>query len=168
MIGNELRARCLAFRRRSYAQPTYYEELQHAVQLEHPSWRIPPARELVIIDRYREMFPDAFIDRRKEMVQPFGDEGIGVFAGWLPLVEEALGKLAGLGGIVVTQIKEKFGALTIHVGDPMSRDEARAIIEDARQASLFICEFCGQPGKSQRMASGWFKTMCESCRARGA
>jgi len=166
MYGRELSERYLAFRRRSYAQATYYEELQEAVQREPTPWKIPPLKEMQIIERYRAMFPDAFMDRRKEMPRPAGEFGIEVFAGWLPIVEAMLEKLAGFGDIVIVQIKEKFGALTVYVGDPQSRDEVQAILRDARQLSVATCEFCGQPGKNQRMRDGWFKTMCDSCRAK--
>lgn len=166
MINNERRTRYLAFRRRSYAQATYYEELQEATKQVPLPWRIPPQKELQIIDRHRVMFPDAFVDRRREIPRPFGESGIAVFAGWLSLVEETLDRLAKFGGIIIVQIKEKFGALIIHVGDPLSRDEVREVVRDAQVRSVRTCEFCGQPGSNQRMRDGWFKTMCEVCRAR--
>ncbi len=166
MRDNELRARYRSFRGRVYAQPTYYEELQKAAERAPLPWRIAPEKELQIIDRYRAMFPDAFVDRRKEMTRAFGDDGIGVFAGWLLLVEATLARLSEFGGIVIAQIKEKFGALTIHVGDPQSREEVRGVIAEAQEASVKICEFCGAPGRNLRQPDGWFKTMCEACRAR--
>jgi len=105
------------------------------------------------------------VDRRREMPRPFGEFGIDVFVGWLPLVEGVLEKLSGYDDVIVVQIKEKFGALTIYVGDPRSRDEVHAITTAARQESVRICEFCGKPGQNLRGSDGWFKTMCATCRA---
>jgi hypothetical protein len=171
MSDDQPRLRAQALRHRAYAHPSYREELAGALEAQRqsgslsPPWRIPFERELVIIDRYPAMFPDAFVDRRKFMPRPFGEEGISVFSGWLPIVEAFLAKLSGYPDAIVVQIKEKFGALTIYVGDPQSRDEVRELAEAARRESVKTCEFCGAPGRNARMRdSDWLKTMCEACR----
>lgn len=157
-----------AIRQRAKQHATYYEELEHEMSEVPPCPpRIPQARELALIDRYRALFPDAFVDRRMVLPQPFALEGIAVWVGWLPLIEDFLEKLSKFPDAIVVQIKEKFGALTIYVGDPHNRDEVQELTRLVREASVHVCEYCGQPGTNGRMRNiGWFKTLCDACRAR--
>jgi hypothetical protein len=61
--------------------------------------------------------------------------------------------------LVFTQIKEKFGTLTVYSsgGD----EYCQGAIDMAEGLSSRICEDCGNPGKIR--PGGWIRTLCESC-----
>lgn len=78
--------------------------------------------------------------------------------GWHGLIDEIYAALDGLPECWVSDVKEKFGALRVYVyGATAALD---AVIDDAEQRSLAICEFCGAPG--QPCGPGWIKTVCET------
>lgn len=102
----------------------------------------------------------AEIRERHSSVVP-RDMRFEVDAGWLPLIDETLGrlgdflKLEGAIGIVrVRQVKEKLGALRIYARpdhgrswpDSTSRG-TRAILFEAQDRSALLCEVCGHPGQ---------------------
>jgi hypothetical protein len=61
--------------------------------------------------------------------------------------------------LVFTQIKEKFGTLTVYSagGD----EYCRGAIDMAEGLSSRICEDCGNPGKIR--PGGWIRTLCDTC-----
>lgn len=87
-------------------------------------------------------------------------DGLCVDDGWLPLVEAACEALVSADGATrLRQIKEKFGALKIHLGGS-SRAQQIAHFSDA--LSLRFCEICGTPGRPTIDASSWHQTLCEA------
>lgn len=81
-----------------------------------------------------------------------------VGAGWLPLVEELIVELKGLGWDGdLGQIKEKFGGLRFYVG--AASDEMHDLITQAELKSFRTCEQCGAPGELR--TGGWVKTLCD-------
>lgn len=59
-----------------------------------------------------------------------------------------------------TQIKEKFGGLTIY--NDGGDEYTRGLIGMAGCWSYNVCERCGQKGKPDK--KGWIMTLCESCK----
>jgi len=62
----------------------------------------------------------------------------------------------------VVQVKEKFGGLRFYVDN--ANDEIYEAIEAASELSVQTCEVCGAPGNNEADATGWWKTLCASCR----
>ena len=85
------------------------------------------------------------LDRYQSMVGP----------GWAPLVEQALAFCLKR-GIIITDIKEKYGALDIFTD--YYDDDVAEMIDSLYVASRHMCEKCGKPGKPR--PTGWIKTLC--------
>ena len=86
--------------------------------------------------------------------------------GWYPIVRAACKKIAAHERLAIartfrfSQIKEKFGLLTIyHDGGDSYCD---GVVDMAEAMSAVTCELCGEPGKPND--SGWISTLCEGCR----
>ena len=62
----------------------------------------------------------------------------------------------------IVQVKEKLGGLRFYVEG--SNDEIEAAIHSASELSILTCEVCGNPGNLEQDATGWWKTLCASCR----
>ncbi len=62
----------------------------------------------------------------------------------------------------VVQVKEKLGGLRFYVEG--SNDAIDAAIDAASELSVQNCEVCGNPGSLEEDATGWWKTLCASCR----
>jgi hypothetical protein len=99
--------------------------------------------------------------------------GIQCGKGWAglygPLIDLCLQR-----GIVVNQVKEKFGGLRFYVGGP-GNDSLNDIIRAAEAESFHTCEQCGESGCSwkdgevvykaiTKSDAGWLRTLCEPCR----
>lgn len=94
--------------------------------------------------------------------------GIECGEGWIPLIEPVLKYIQEYNKgkeeeqqIIVYQIKEKFGALRIEVGN--YPEELRNMVEAAENASVTICEKCGAPGSLRDCGGGWYHTLCDEC-----
>lgn len=79
--------------------------------------------------------------------------------GWRPIISPVLERLES-DGIVIIQVKEKFGGLRIYVG-PAS-DFHYSLIEEAAQKCAKTCERCGEPGALDD-DDGWLRTLCRDC-----
>lgn len=75
--------------------------------------------------------------------------------GWAPLVTQAYA-FCQKRGIIITDIKEKYGTLRIYT-DYYDEDVENMLI-DLDRMSAHICEKCGKPGKTR--PTGWIKTLC--------
>lgn len=100
---------------------------------------------------------------------PFGQRGLEINDGWLPIVaellkgvEEEVLRLKSLGRKddtlpLLAQVKEKFGALRIYIDHPT--EVTRELVAIAEGKSLKTCELCGEPGRAIR--AGWIQTLCD-------
>lgn len=85
--------------------------------------------------------------------------------GWLPLIREALTDLEGL---KILAIREEAGALVIDAirGSAAQRER----LAEIREASLHLCELCGQAGElvyeglKDGRPAGWHRTRCPAHR----
>lgn len=91
--------------------------------------------------------------------------------GWHGILMRAHAELvAVLPDYQVAQVKEKYGALSVHLGvyfDPITRQfgltpevgaRTSAILQSAQEESRRTCEVCGEPGSET--GRGWIKTLC--------
>lgn len=89
----------------------------------------------------------------------------GVGRGWFPLLERLDADLAALiPDYKVAQVKEKFGGLRFYVdypenSDPVAQERARLLICEAQNASLEICDECGEVGKPR--PGRWLVIRCD-------
>jgi len=119
---------------------------------------------------------------------PFAREGFAIGDGWWLIVERLSAKLATDQSLFISQVKEKYGLLTVYLdtadgrpeeyrvvmpsgkarmlsihGQPGLSDELEAAMEEAREASRHTCELCGKPGKIGRSRRGWVSVRCPAC-----
>lgn len=87
--------------------------------------------------------------------------------GWLLLVIELNEELEDiLPDYTIAQVKEKYAGLRYYIHsfgvapDDPRIDMARALIADAENRSLSICQICGAAG-SMRTDRGWYATLCD-------
>lgn len=82
--------------------------------------------------------------------------GIECGDGWYSIIDTLAAKLEPM-NVEATQVKEKFGSLTVYVS---RRDDAiSAALKEAAQQSLKTCEICGQPGELNK--GPWLKVRCK-------
>lgn len=62
-------------------------------------------------------------------------------------------------GVIVTQVKEKFGELRFYVGG--APKEYHDLINKMTEVSLMVCEVCGSLGKWRD--TSWNKALCDEC-----
>lgn len=76
--------------------------------------------------------------------------------GWAGLVRQAFEALPE--GLMIVQVKEKFGSLRIYF-EPNER-AYEDLIDQLAAESLTICEVCGGPGR-HRTDRYWQRTLCD-------
>ena len=87
--------------------------------------------------------------------------------GWFKILEEFCEKVANVPGFKFSQVKEKFGMLTIYYEGPKYKKDYKLIreaIEEAGDKSRKTCETCGEPAKLKSDA-GWMLVECKKCNA---
>ena len=119
------------------------------------------------------------------------EAGFRLQPGWNRLMDDVLSQISGQLSIEqarrfqITQVKEKFGALTIQwgtngEGPDLPVTGIRDVLLRARQLSQQICQACGAPGVQRRLGAvytlcekhaadieHWFKLREERCQAMG-
>lgn len=82
-------------------------------------------------------------------------------AGWRPILHDAVDRLHVIDPTIrITQAKEKFGSLRIHINGGSA--EAYAAIDAARARSERSCELCGANAWLMRKPDGYYSTRCAS------
>lgn len=120
-----------------------------------------PELESQLYKLYPQVFPPRSEAQGATAFQRYGFTGIG--GGWIDVLREMGRKLDDLGGIVVEEVKQKFGLLRVHVSGPVEKmNLARTITAEAATKSERVCEDCGAQGK-QCAPHGYVRTMCEGC-----
>ena len=77
--------------------------------------------------------------------------------------EKANGVTEYIPRIQFTQVKQKFGSLTIYYTPHIKDDYLRGLVSMTRTISTHTCEKCGDKGKM--VSSGWIKCLCDKCNA---
>lgn len=113
-------------------------------------------------DKLYSDFPDLFKEKDLPMTATCMCWGCEVSDGWEPIIRKACEALSELKlpHLRFTQVKEKYGTLTIYVND--YQDDVVAILNKAEEESARTCEACGKPGKVA--GRSWLKCLCEECR----
>jgi hypothetical protein len=130
--------------------------------------------ESTLFNKYPLIFRAAISPRRYPSL-PIAHWGIECGQGWYPIIEdlaawlenEALAlKARKKRPPVMSQVKEKFGVITIYInGFPSMRffEELYPRLEAAYAKSKTVCEICGEPGTFR--GDGWMRMRCDKCEA---
>lgn len=94
--------------------------------------------------------------------------GFGAGDGWFQIIYDLSEQLEPLLVVnqqeqiaYISQLKEKFGGLTIYFNGPIT-PEITKLVEQAENKSFMTCENCGEPGRL-RTERSWIKTLCDEC-----
>lgn len=82
--------------------------------------------------------------------------------GWGDLVR-AFHQACTDAGILIVQVKEKFGGLRMYTD--FAPTHIRKLAEEIETQSFKVCEPCGKPGRPIANPY-WVKTVCEECNAK--
>lgn len=113
-----------------------------------------------------ERFPQLFRDSDKTLMR----WGVATGDGWFQILFKLCEDIEAVceekrifkgGSVRFSQIKEKFGTLTVYVDKGFP--EIYALINAAAEESATTCETCGKPGEMRR--TSWFHVACDSCEA---
>jgi len=106
---------------------------------------------------------------------PYEAWGCECGRGWLNLIRGMCQDLTELYqskgkevNLVPSQIKEKFGTLRLYIDFPFDeepddelRSAVRQILSKWEEASVTVCENCGNEGSLRR--GSWLQTLCDKC-----
>lgn len=109
---------------------------------------------------------DAEVRAMQQTLDKYGIDtppcGSSVGVGWIPIVDECLGRLIAAGwDKQLAQIKQKFLGLRIYLDGPHNETFA-AIVREAEDECEVTCELCGAP--RERTGSGVGRATCNRCR----
>jgi hypothetical protein len=95
---------------------------------------------------------------------PYELFGAKVGKGWVPLIEPIIERVRELNkagaNVKISQIKEKWGSLTIYFDS--APEELWEMAHEAAEKSMMICEHCGAPATLTEV-NGWLYTRCPDC-----
>ena len=114
-----------------------------------------------------EKYPDALSEYGGDAMKTCMAWGFECGNGWFKIMEELCEKIGNIPGFKFSQVKEKFGTLTIYYDGPNNEDDraiVRQAVDDAEIKSSNTCEICGEPGE-RKSNNGWLSTDCKKCRA---
>ncbi len=130
--------------------------------------RVSPDKEATVFEKWPAWFRNKGDYRLSGM-------GLGFCCGdgWYDIIYQLCQQLepmvaalgVGASDFQVVQVKEKFGGLRIYADG--SNDEIEAAINLAGELIVLTCEVCGNAGRREEDATGWWKTLCASCRTSG-
>ena len=106
-----------------------------------------------------EKYPNLCQETRLTPQQSCMAFGFEVGDGWFKLLDDLFSKLSKHEGVVLAQVKEKFGLLRVYINH--GTDEVYKLIDECESKSGKICETCGEPG--HRCGRRWIYTACDSC-----
>lgn len=114
-----------------------------------------------LINKYPFLFKDS-IKCMNESLMVFGCE---CGDGWYNILDELLENLSRCNSLYLTQVKEKFGCLTVYFDlEKPNKDvsnKAHVYTEEMFNKSASVCEMCGEPGEMRK--GPWIKTLCYKC-----
>lgn len=81
--------------------------------------------------------------------------------GWEPLVDELHARVLEIDpGIVVEQVKEKFGGLRYYFRADDGNQRINALVAQYEKRASETCEWCGASAETEPNKRGWLKTLC--------
>ena len=131
-----------------------------------------PENTKKLFEKYPRLFPE---EERKYPRKSLMKYSFGVKDGWFDLIDKLCAdiqnrinmekkKNSEYKQVRVVQVKEKMGGLRFYT--ERADEKIADMIHKAERESYKICEVCGKEGKLTN-ALIWFKTLCESCKAKG-
>ena len=106
--------------------------------------------------------PPAIEQIRQRIDQLPSWQTIGVLSGWWPILVRLDERLRAVDpGYQLTQVKQKFGSLDVHMKGLVTSDAVRDALRDAEAESRVACEVCSRPGSSRRGREGWIGVYCD-------
>ena len=118
-------------------------------------------------DKLVKKYPEALSEHGGDMRKTCMAWGFKCGDGWYKIMEEVCEKVGNIPGFKFSQVKEKFGMLTIYYNGPDSekdREIVREAIHEAEAKSRVTCEICGERAKMNR-DGGWLSVQCKTCKA---
>lgn len=106
-----------------------------------------------------------------DLTPPTGWPPIDPGDGWAGILTELQRDLERIDpGLVVRQVKQKFGTLEVwaEASDPALADAVHERITAAQELSARTCERCGQSGHVRQKPSGWYQALCDEHAAEAA
>lgn len=130
-------------------------------------------------NKLMEKYPELFKNRYLPVTQSCMPWGLECGQGWETLLEALFFQISCCReqrtfDVVVDQVKEKFGSLRFYWhGESTDRkvkegwvertqDYIDGLVSMTEQMSYYICELCGNKGKTNE--TGWISTLCDECR----
>lgn len=107
-----------------------------------------------LFERFKKRWPTLFNNVRCGFYLPKGWEGIV----W-SLCEHL--EQIGLEGIVVDQVKEKFGGLRFYAQG--LNEKHRKAVNDIESLSFYVCQKCGSTEQLKKKPGNWVGYYCGSC-----
>jgi hypothetical protein len=81
--------------------------------------------------------------------------------GWTAILDDLADELDRVApGMLLGQVKEKFGELRVYVAAEEPPAGAGAAIEAAEDRSRHTCQVCGRPSRGPGSRYGWVRTLC--------
>lgn len=118
--------------------------------------------ELVLLSNLVADYDDAHYP--VNLNSPFELFGAEIGKGWLPLIEPIIERVHELNkagaDVRISQIKEKWGSLTIYFDS--APEELWKMAQEAAEKSMMICEQCGALA-TQTEINGWVHSLCANC-----
>ena len=131
-----------------------------------------PENTKKLFEKYPKLFSE---EERNDPKKSLMRYGFGVKDGWFDLMDKLCADIQNtidtkkktnqeFEQVRVVQVKEKMGGLRFYTDG--ADEKIAEMIHKAEKESYKICEVCGKEGKLTN-ALIWFKTLCESCKAKG-
>ena len=135
-----------------------------------------PAHTRELLERYPGLYRHAD-DKPVPSCEPFAREGFACGDGWFAIVDRLSANLVADPNLVVSQLKEKMGLLTVYfnaseLASPEIEAATDAALHDAREESRGTCEVCGELGTHKKrghhvsvicVPCEWLDEIVEAC-----
>jgi hypothetical protein len=109
--------------------------------------------------------PPAIENIRQRIDQLPRWQTIGILQGWWPILVRLDQRLREVDPTYqLTQVKQKFGSLDVHMKGLVTSDAVRDALNNAEAESRVTCEVCGRPGSSHKSFRGWIGVYCDEHR----
>jgi hypothetical protein len=109
-------------------------------------------------------FPELFVEKDLPETKSCMAHGCAHGDGWYDILHELCFQVTQISkDAKFTQVKEKFGTLSVYFETPNPADFAdiSKLCSEALAKSEVTCESCGIPGTLR--TRGWWKTLCDHC-----
>jgi uncharacterized protein with HEPN domain len=125
-----------------------------------------PAHARDLVERYPGLYRHAD-DKPVSSCEPFAREGFACGDGWFTIIDRLSANLTADPNLVVSQLKEKMGLLTVYfdateLASPEIEVATDIALRRACRESKRICEICGAPGAYKKRGHQ-VSVFCKPC-----